>query len=110
MGGDGPVGVVRILDEVEDGDAIADGRQQTGAIGGEQQVSSAVDGPQQVGELAQGQRARHGGASRAVLTWKSVFMVQGRCRQNQRRRLSCLSVVSGLSVLSAADCLVPVAS
>jgi len=40
-----------ILDEIEDGDPVADGREQVGAVGAEEQVALAVHGPQQVGEL-----------------------------------------------------------
>jgi hypothetical protein len=40
-----------VLDEVKDSNAIADGRQQAGAIWAEAEVSSPVHGTEQVGEL-----------------------------------------------------------
>lgn len=42
-----------VVDEVEDGDAVAYGRQQTGAIGAEAQVSLAIDGAKKIGELCE---------------------------------------------------------
>lgn len=41
-----------VLDKVKDSNAIADGRQQTCAIGAEAEVSSPVHGTEQVGKLS----------------------------------------------------------
>lgn len=40
-----------VVDQVEDGDAIADGRQQGVAILGVDEVAFAIDGAEQIGEL-----------------------------------------------------------
>lgn len=40
-----------LLYQVEDGHAVADGREEMGAIGTEGQVALAVDSAQQVGKL-----------------------------------------------------------
>jgi len=49
--GTGEIGRVRILDEVEDGDSVADWREEVGSFGVVEQVSLAVNRPQEVGKL-----------------------------------------------------------
>lgn len=44
-------GVRFVVHQVEDGDAVADGRQETVAILGEDKVAFAIDGAEQVREL-----------------------------------------------------------
>jgi hypothetical protein len=44
-------GVRFVVHQVEDGDSVADGRQQTVAILGEDKVAFAIDGAEQIREL-----------------------------------------------------------
>jgi hypothetical protein len=44
-------GVRFVVHQIEDGDSVAHGRQETVAILGEDKVAFAIDGAEQVGEL-----------------------------------------------------------